>query len=140
MATPRPILVAALAVLTAGGPAWAAGMGCRCPVVARATAAGPAAPCCGMHARCSGAECCAPAGHPGPAACGCPVCDCGTPAEPQPAVPVPPTADELAAQATAPAAPLFLLPPVTAGHHVRPAFAAGLPPPDLVITLSRLTC
>lgn len=72
--------------------------------------------------------------------CSCLVCECGSPVAPPPAVPLAPAADELAAQPAASAVPLFLLPPVTAGPFARPAFAAELPPTDLVIVLSRLTC
>lgn len=144
MATLRPVLALLLAVWTAAGPASALAAGCRCPGPSR-SAAEPdrRPPCCAVHAPCDGVGCCKPAGRSQPQSgdgCSCPVCGCGSPATPQPAVPPAPAADELAAQPAAAAVPMLLLPPVTAGPFARPAFAADLPPPDLVIVLSRLTC
>ena len=137
----RPVVCLLLAVATAIGTAPAL-RACACTAPASQPAGDPAT----ARSRCAaqpGKGCCGSPEEPSPArssgtACDCAACECGSPAAP--ATPAPKPVADSAAEPAAPAVALFLLPPVTAGPAARPAFAADRPPPDLVITLSRLTC
>jgi hypothetical protein len=158
----RPVVCVVLAVATFLGTVPAAVHACTCPTSAPQPRSSREAQkpllssCCErVHATapcCAGkpgkqAPCCQPkSGLPGksadPASCQCLLCECGEPA-PRPADPTipqqPAQSLELALAAPAPAPPVVL--PLPGDFRaVPPAFALAIPPPDLVTTLSRLTC